>query len=179
MFSESKNVTAKSLRVGQQITGYKDGDWAHIFYATVKDIQPTYVAILRNGCNEIELISSDMTFTVDMSEDELEHKYLDGAKDVYKNIQTRLAAYEIGCHMMWNAWLGTPYEMAQHCKRGGFRIVGHCRDITPKKAWVTGDTLDVGICAEYENGERFWCHWKMTYLNEMVELYKDELCNEK
>ncbi len=24
----------------------------------------------------------------------------------------------------------------------------------------SGDTLDVGVCAEYDDGERIWCHFR-------------------
>lgn len=114
-------------------------------------------------------------FMVELTREEFEKKYLKRARDVYANIQNRLAKYEIGTHEMWNGWLsGDPYEMAQYETRDGFKVVGYCPDIVPKTSWF-GDSLDVGVCIEYEDGNRYWCHYRMSQINEMLEWYKEEL----
>lgn len=37
----------------------------------------------------------------------------------------------------------------------------------------SGDTLDIGVCAEYEDGERFWCHYRYSDIEKMIEQYKE------
>lgn len=41
-----------------------------------------------------------------------------------------------------------------------------------KTAMFSGDTLDIGVCAEYEDGERFWCHFRSSELEMMQKLYE-------
>ena len=38
-----------------------------------------------------------------------------------------------------------------------------------------GRLIDAGVCAEYEDGERFWCHFWSSRIKEMVDRYKDLL----
>lgn len=82
------------------------------------------------------------------------------------------AYFHCGKSLVGNAWLyGTPYEIASYCIKNGMKVVGHSTDITPKTVMFSGDTLDVGVCAEYEDGERFWCHYRSENIKEMIELY--------
>ena len=175
LYSENKRATYHALEVGQKIDGYEMGNNIHFGDWTVVDVNPSYVSVKQKFGNKVTQVPSDVIFFIKLTEDEFEQKYLEGAKEVYRNIQNRLAEYEIGDHEIWNAWLGTPYEMAQQCDRGDFKIIGYCKDIIPKHSWITEEPLDVAICAEYENGERFWCHWRMEYLKEMIEVYRGEL----
>ena len=32
--------------------------------------------------------------------------------------------------------------------------------------------MDIAVCAEYEDGERFWCHFSSNMLNELMEMAK-------
>ena len=67
----------------------------------------------------------------------------------------------------------TAYEIAKECVKQNMRVIGHSPDIVPKHAMFSGDLLDVGVCAEYEDGERFWCHFRSQDIKEMLEEYKD------
>lgn len=171
-----KEVTYKHLTVGQRIDGTTEPGRMRLFIAYVKSINPAYVTVtLWNPDGPEEQIESSVMFIVELVRKEFEKKYLTRARDVYSNIQNRLAEYEIGTHEMWNGWLsGDPYEMAQDEEKDGFKIIGHCTDITPKASWF-GDPLDIGVCIEYDDGERYWCHWRMSHINEMLELYKEAL----
>ena len=63
--------------------------------------------------------------------------------------------------------------MAKACKEKNFTVIGHCTDIVPKHSWA-GELLDVGICCETEDGERFWCHDSKKQLDEMIERYGED-----
>ena len=51
-------------------------------------------------------------------------------------------------------------------------IIGSCYDIPPKHAMFSGELLDVGICAEDEDGDRFWCHFKSDSVEVMKRRYE-------
>lgn len=174
---ESKYVTYKALVKGQEIKGTKDGTLTSSFTAYVKDINPNFITVekWRKG-GDTEKISTHCLFYVEMTEKEFEDKYREEAKEIVKNIQNKLYKDQIGYHEMWNSWLyGTPYEIAQTCRKEKIKIVGHCDDIVQKRNFISNELLDLGVCAEYEDGERFWCHYSNKMLEDMLELWGDEL----
>lgn len=174
---ECKLVTYKNLKIGQEIRGTNDGGCDSSFIAFVKAINPAFITVekWRIGGDE-EKINSTLMFKVELTEDEFNSKYREPAKEVLKGINNRLHKDEIGYHEMWNAWLyGTPYEIAKECVKNGIRVVGYSAEIHPKIAMFSGDTLDVGVCAEYEDGERFWCHFRSKDIKEMINDYKELL----
>lgn len=172
-----KLVTYKHLVVGQEIKGTTIGECSRYFSAFVTSINPAYVTVemwMKNG--KEAKIDSSLMFMVEMSEKEFEDKYRDKAKEVLVGIQNKLHGDELGYHEMWNAWLyGTPYKIAEYCIENNMKVVGHSSDITPKLTMFSGETLDIGVCAEYENGERIWCHYKLEDIKKMIEKYKDLL----
>ncbi|WP_346961335.1 hypothetical protein [Clostridium sp.] len=171
--SENKKVTYKNLKIGQEIRGHSLENLDSSYRAIVKDINPSYVTIMTWSKYE-EKIDSRSLFYVKMTQQEIEDKYKEKAKEVIKNLKNKLHYDEIGYHEMWNVWLyGTPYEIAQHCIQDKINIVGYCTDINHKTAMFSGDTLDIGVCAEYEDGERFWCHYRYSDIERMMEKYKD------
>lgn len=175
---EDKLVTYKHLKVGQKINGTEGGGCHRFFSAIVKSINPAYVTVemWRKGGDK-EKIDASLMFSVEMSEKEFEDKYRDKAKEVIAGIQNKLYGDELGYHEMWNSWLyGTPYEIASYCVKNNMMVVGYSTDIAPKHAMFSGDILDVGVCAEYEYGERFWCHYRSEDIKEMIERYKDLIC---
>lgn len=170
---ETKLVTYKHLKIGQEIKGYKGCGQRVLSAATVKAINSSFVTILkRNGIEEI--VNTECMFDVEMTEEEIKKKYGKKAKEIFDALQNRLTLDEIGEHEYWNAWLsGDPYEMAAYCIGEKITILGYCPDITPKTAMFSGDTLDVGVCAEYNNGQRFWCHFRSWMLKEMKDMYPE------
>ncbi len=172
---ENKLVTYKHLRVGQEIKGTEGGGSNRYFSAIVKSINPAYVTVemWRKGGDE-EKIDASLMFRVEMTEEEFKVKYHDKAKEVLMAIQNRLNGDELGYHEMCNSWLyGTPYEMACYCLKNNMEVVGHSADIIPKRAMFSGDILDVGVCAEYEDGKRVWCHYRSEDIKKMLKRYKD------
>lgn len=174
---EDKLVTYKHLKVGQKINGTKGGGSSRGFLAYVKSINPAYITVeLWGRGGDEEKIDASFMFRVEMTEDEFREKYRSKAREVLKGIQNKLHGDELGYHEMWNAWLyGTPYEIASYCIKNNMKVVGHSTDITPKTAMFSGDTLDAGVCAEYEDGERIWCHFRTEDIRKMLEQHKELL----
>lgn len=174
---ESKYVTYKLLKIGQEISGYKDGNLISGFKAYVKEINPNFVTVEKwNKGGTIEKLSTHYMFCVEMTEEEFKHKYKETAKEVISNMQNKLYKDQIGYHEMWNSWLyGSPYEIAKACIDNKMKIIGQCNDIVHKTNMFSGRTLDIGVCAEYEDGERFWCHFSTEDLNDMLKIWGEEL----
>jgi hypothetical protein len=172
---ENKTVTYKNLRKGQKIQGHCKNNCESLYEAIVIETNPSYVTILMWGRDE-EKISSDNLFYIELAEKEFNDKYRDKAREVLLHLKNKLNHDEIGYHEMWNAWCyGTPYEIAKHCINNNFEVIGYCSDIIPKTSMFSEDELNVGICAEYENGERFWCHYKYSDIERMFNEYKSLL----
>ena len=171
---ENKYVTYKNLKIGQEIKGTRDGDCTCGFTAYVKDINSAFVTVemWRKGGEE-KKINSDVMFSVEMTEKEFNDKYRYKALDVIKNIQNKLYKDQIGYHEMWNSWLyGNPFEIASVCIKHDISIVGHCTDIVHKVNVFSGEELDIGVCAEYSDGERFWCHFSSKMIEDLLEMAK-------
>lgn len=171
---ERKKVTYKHLKIGQKINGTEYENGSSGFTAYVKDINPAYVTVemWRQGGDERKIDSRSL-FLISMTEDEIIEKYNNAAGKIIKAIQNPMHRDEIGEKEMWNAWISSdPWEMAQLCKKEKITIIGHCRDIAPKHAMLAGDVLDIGVCAEDEDGYRFWCHFCSRYIDTMKKRYE-------
>lgn len=171
---ESKRITYKHLKVGQKINGTEYENSYCGFTGYVKDINPAYVTVekWRQGGDE-EKIDARSLFLVSMTEEEIIEKYNKMAGEIIEAIQNRMHRDEIGEKEMWNIWLSSdPWEMARLCKKKKVTVIGHCRDITPKHAMFSGDVLDIGVCAEDEDGYRFWCHFRSEYITAMKKKYQ-------
>lgn len=174
---EKKLVTWRHLQPGQEIKGYKLGNLTSGFSAIVKETNAATVSLYMWGDkNKVEMVSAEAMFSVEMNEEDFRAKYRDQAAECLRAMQNKLHRDEIGYHEQWNSWLfGNPYELAAACKDKKIQIMGHCSDIISKEAFFSGDILDVGVCAEYEDGERFWCHFRSSDIDDMIRLYGDEL----
>jgi hypothetical protein len=171
---EKKRITAKNLIPGQEILGVEEGASSSGFTAYVKEVTPAGVRVaMWDKDGKERIYSTDCTFIVRMSEREVEAKYEKLAREIVQNIQNKLLPEQIGAHEDWNGWLyGTPYEMAAACWEQGMRVIGYCDDIVPKRNLYTGEELKLGICAEYEDGERIWCHFSEESFNDLIEYAK-------
>lgn len=171
---ENRKVTYKHLEVGQKINGTEYENRNSGFTAYVKDVNPAFVTVemWRQGGDE-KKIDSRSLFLLPMTEDEIIEKYNTAAGKIIETIQNPMHRDEIGEKEMWNVWLSSnPWEMAQMCKMKKVTVLGYCRDITPKHAMFSGDVLDIGVCAEDEDGYRFWCHFRSEYIAAMVKRYE-------
>lgn len=170
---EYKQVTWRSLKPGDKVKGWREGNRVSMANAVVKEANPAYVTILKFGEYEEKLNSETTLFDVEMTDKEVREKYADAAAEIVKSIQTKLHEAEIGYHEIWNSWVNpNPYEMAAYCQKYDFKIIGHVSLSVPKTAMFSGDKLDIGICSEYSDGERFWCHARSSYIEDMLEYYQ-------
>lgn len=174
---ECKKVTYKNLKVGQKIEGTEGDGCTRFFTAYVKYINASYVTVeMREKGGHEERIDSSLMFMVEITEEEFNMRYREKAREVLKGFQNVLHGDEIGSHEMWNSWLcGTPYEIAKYCIDNDMMVVGYSTDIIPKTAMFSGDTLDAGVCAEYSDGDRIWCHYRTEDIRSMLEEYRELL----
>lgn len=162
-----KYVTYKHLTIGKQISDWKEGRSTHFATAVVKDINPAYVTLLVFGEREERVNSETGLFGIEISEAEYREKYRAKAIQIVQSLSNRLRASEIGYHEMANGWVSyDPFEMAQYCTRENYAVLGICEDV---KCTLYGQVC-VGICAENEFGERFWCHASEVALKKMADL---------
>lgn len=157
--NETKYITAKNLKVGQTIHGYKINGYISIRTKVVQEITPFQVKLAWEDTPErSEWVNASALFEVELTNKEMYQKYHKDAEEIYKAIHTKLTLDEIGEHTNWNDWLAYDlYHLAQKCRKEKIKIIGYCEDIQPHHSWA-GITLDIGICAESKDGTRFWCH---------------------
>ena len=181
MRKDTKFVTAKNLKVGQEIKGWKIGNGRSMCTKVVQEVTPFQVRVAWRVEDEGEWVDASAMFEIELTDKELYDKYRKDAEEIQAALKNKLLRDEIGYHEMWNAWLSYDlYEMAQYCRKEKIKIVGYSEDIIPKHSWV-GTLLDIGICAENEDGERFWCHTSrdiFDYLQRSVMIAK-EVCSGK
>lgn len=157
MFKDTKFVTAKNLKVGQEIKGWEIGNRRSMCSKIVKEVTPFRIRVAWRSEDEGEWVDASAMFEVELTDKEVYEKYHKDAEEIYAALQNKLLRDQIGYHEQWNAWLSYDlYEMAYYCRKEKIKIVGYSEDIIPKHSW-TG-LLDIGICAEDEDGQRFWCH---------------------
>ncbi len=176
MINKSKQITYKYLKIGQEVDRWIIGGRTTMASAIVKDINASFVTLLVFGTREEKLPSEEAMFSVKMDDAEFQALYRDAAKELMKSIQNKLQDYEIGYHEMWNSWLTfDPYEMAAYCQEHDMKIIGHCDGIIPKAAMFSGEILDIGVCAEYSDGDKIWCHARSSDMSCMLEDYAELL----
>jgi hypothetical protein len=72
---------------------------------------------------------------------------------------------------MWNGWLyGDIFEIAEACINEKMTIIGYCEDIVPKINTISGCEQNIGVCAEYDDGERIWCHYSGELLENLLDV---------
>lgn len=172
MIDKSKYVTWRHLKPGDKIKGWKAGNGCRYAKATVVSVNSAHVTVSVFDRYEEKIDAETAMFEVEMTDKEFRAKHAAGAAEIIKNIQNKLQIDECGYHEMWNVWIGVdPYEMAAYAQKHKFKVVGHSVLSFPKHPMFGGDPLDIGICCEYEDGERFWCHARSSYLQDMVKYY--------
>lgn len=169
---ETKYVTWRHLKPGDKIRGWKEGNSTRGARSTVVSVNPAYVTVSVFDRDERKINAEAAMFEVEMTDKEIRAKYAKAAADIMENIHKKLQIDECGYHEMWNAWIGVdPYEMAAYATKHKFKVVGHAVLPFAKTPMFGGDPLDIGICCEYEDGERFWCHARSSYLEVMKVYY--------
>ena len=181
MHRDTKWVTAKNLKVGDKIQGWKIGGSRHMCSKVVQEVTPFQVRVAWRMEEDGEWVDASAMFEVELTDKEFYTKYRKDVEELQIALQNKLLRDEIGRHEMWNAWTAYDlYELAWNCRKEKIKILGWTEDITPKHSWA-GQLLDVGLCVENEEGERFWCHVSRDIFDyfERSVMIAEEVCNGK
>ena len=174
VWSDKKTIPAGDTKVGDVIIAIHPTETSIVSgpkYTVVKK-HPDRIEVVDDWHNETKFFDNDMRVDLKLTEAEYHNKYLEDAKAVAYAMDHEM--YDMGdaYHEMWNGWIDiNPYDMASNAKDAQIMIVGWFKLSVQK--W-DGD-LDIGIVAEYEDGERFWCHasskWFKDWKEDYPELY--------
>lgn len=169
MRTDYKSIFWNSLHPGDELTSIKYKTTSKLARWEVISANATCVVLLNKYTNEEEIYySSDFSAYVPYTDEELRERYHRSAREVVKQLQNTVYYDAIGYHEMWNGWIGTDaYEFAQALEYENIKIIGVCYDIPEKNGLI--DTFDIGIVCEYEDGERFWCHYKSEWLKDIFD----------
>lgn len=152
--TETKYIPFSELKVGMEIRGYRKGCSETYFRQDVKAIKKNSVILSSGSLSG----ASDYMFSVELTEEELEEKYKDAIQEIKEALDHDLGQMD-GYHEMNNTWLyaGNLAEMASSLNEHNLRILGYATLSVPKHS-MFGNVLDIGVVAEYDSGERIWCH---------------------
>ena len=188
MQNRTKKISWRRLRIGQEISGVeyiRDGmrcTSSFTGYIRSKNMHEVTVAMWRPDNESTTSYPSDTAkFEIPMTDAEFRRNHNAKARIAVAALKNKLSDYEIGCHEMANGWIETsPWELAANLKQYRYSLIGVCYDIPPKHAMFSDDILDVGICAEDEDHDRFWCHFRSQDVNRIIHLQEAyENCENK
>lgn len=165
MSSETKYISLSELKAGMEIQGYRKGSTTTYHSADVVSIENNTVKLswgdpLKNA--------SDYMFEVKLTEEELKEKYKDAIQEIKEALNHDLGQVD-GYHEMWNSWLCAVslVEMASELNEHKLRLIGYAT-LTSPRTTMFGTTLDIGVVAEYEDGERIWCHTSSEHIKSLL-----------
>ena len=169
--TETKIVTWRNLKIGDEIYAVRSGGTIRAPGGRVISTNLSYVTVELFG-KEKKYDSENTKFEVELTEKEFHDKYKAVAADIVRALNNVIDVQEAGYHEMWNAWVDhDPYKMVSACNQNKMKIIGVVRLLIPKISFLSGETLDTGICCEYEDGERFWCHTFQTTIDYIKDKY--------
>lgn len=153
--TETKYIPFSELKVGMEIRGYKKGCTESFCHQEVKSTKKNSVTL---SWGETLENASDYMFSVELTNEELEEKYKDAIREIKEALNHDLGQVD-GYHEMDNTWLyaSNLAEMAASLNKHNLKIIGYAILSVPKCSML-GNLLDVGVVAEYNDGERIWCH---------------------
>lgn len=164
--TETKYIPFSELKVGMEIEGWKKGSSTCFSSNEIKNIKNNTISFnwgdpLKNA--------SDYMFEVKLTEEELQEKYKDAIQEIKEALNHDLGQVD-GYHEMWNSWLCASdlAEMASYLNEHKMRIIGYAT-LTSPKTTMFGTKLDIGVVAEYEDGERIWCHTSSEHIKSLLE----------
>lgn len=166
MIREIKYIPLSELRVGMAIQGYKKGCSEAFCCQEVKSIKNNSVTLSWGTTLEN---ASDYMFSIELTDEELREKYKDAIQELKEVLNHDLGQVD-GYHEMWNSWLCADNlaEMASSLNENKLRIIGYATLTTPKLT-MFDTTLDIGVVAEYDNGERIWCHTSSEHIKYLLD----------
>ena len=170
--TETKYIPISKLKVGMEIKGYKTGNTTSFCTQEVVAIKNNTVKLSWGTTLEN---ASDYMFSVKLTDKELREKYKAVVQEIREALNHDLGQVD-GYHEMWNSWLyaSNLTEMASTLNEHKMRIIGYATLTVPKHAMFSDEVLDIGIVAEYEDGERIWCHASDKYRKSLLNRDKRE-----
>ena len=167
MIRETKYIPFSGLKVGMEISGYRKGNSTSFCNQEVKLIKDNSVTLSWGTTLDN---ASDYMFSVELTEEELQEKYKDTIQEIKEALNHDLGQVD-GYHEMWNSWIcaGNLAEMASCLSEHKLRIIGYATLMTPKIT-MFGTTLDIGVVAEYADGERIWCHTSSKHIKSLLRV---------
>lgn len=171
---DTKDISFSELVIGQKLVGYNSPSQSCIFHCSVKHIKGNTVTLVSGGSTEILQNADQYKFKVELNRSEFVEKYEADVEEIKAALQRKLGQLD-GDHEMWNTWLyaGDVYDIAAELKKNDMRIIGYATLSVPKRS-IT-DTYDIGVIAEYDNGERIWCHCSEKWRKFLVTGEAEEL----
>lgn len=172
IWSDKKTILAKETNIGDIIIAIHPTETSIQIgpeYTVVKK-HSNCIEVIEDWHNQTKFFDNNMQVDLKLTEAEYHNKYLEEAKAVAYAMDHEM--YDMGdaCHEMWNGWIDVnPYDMASNAKDNHIMIVGWFKLSIQK--W-DGD-LDIGIVAEDEDGERFWCHASSKWFEKWKEYYPE------
>ena len=166
MSRETKYIPLSELKVGMEIQGYKKGNTTSFCTQEVKSIKSNSVTLSWGSTLEN---ASDYMFAVELTKEELQEKYKNDIEEIREALNHDLGQVD-GYHEMDNSWLFASdlAELTSTLKEHKLRIIGYATLTTPKVT-MFDTTLDIGVVAEYEDGERIWCHTSSEDIRNLLE----------
>lgn len=167
--TDTKYISFSELSVGMEIKGYKKG--CSTTYCTKEIISIDTNKISFNYGEPLES-ASDYIFSIELSDEELIQKYKDDIKEIKEALAHNLGQVD-GYHEMWNSWLYGSHRLsvlASTLNENKIRIIGYATLDVPKHSMLSDTLLDIGIVAEYENGDRIWCHASDEYRKHLLNM---------
>lgn len=157
---DRKKISFEDLKVGMEIKSYRKNRWCLCSDLFINKIEGTTISF-NNKWNEPCRILEDAdqyVYEVELTDEEIADKYHSDVEILKEALNNQLAAVD-GCHEMYNGWLyaGSLTEVASKLREEKMTVIGYATLIQPKTSWF-GELLDIGVVAEYEDGDRIWCH---------------------
>ena len=169
MTNETKKIPIKQMKKGDTFhTLYTNDGWIRMADFQIIEISGIFAKISAYGREET--ISTENCFAgVSLTRAELENKYSNEISKLKIKLSNKMSNTDnIGQHEMWNGWIsGDLVEMAQACVKNNLNIIGYFQLSEPKPL-VDKIFLDIGIVAEDNNNNRFWCHASKSWFEEII-----------
>ena len=169
MTNETKKIPIKQMKKGDTFhTLYTNDGWIRMADFQIIEISGIFAKISAYGREET--ISTENCFAgVPLTRAELENKYSNEISKLKIKLSNKMSnTDDIGQHEMWNSWIsGDLIEMAQACVKNNLNIIGYFQLSEPKPL-VDKIFLDIGIVAEDNNNNRFWCHASKSWFEKII-----------
>lgn len=170
---ERKKLSYDEIQVGQKIFCYHLGRQCTISWRDiVKEITENGVILYskRFSNDAGELIPKEAVFEVELTEEEFNQKYHEDAREVYNILNSGEYVGDHGYHEMDNSWQGSScQEIYKRLAEQHLHLLGWFWLQEIRHGWFAD--YDVGMVVEDDTGERFWCHYKKQWIDDILEYY--------